>query len=57
MPFVQLRGVKVDGRLLPAIGEDITADADREDIRKGDVDYYVVQKDSKRNVVYVFDAD
>ncbi|MBQ7759571.1 MAG: hypothetical protein IJ320_08040 [Phascolarctobacterium sp.] len=57
MPFVQLRGVRVDGKLLPAIGEDITADADREDIRKGDVDYYVLQKDSSRNVVYVFDAD
>lgn len=57
MPFVQLRGVKADGKLLPAIGEDITADADREDIRKGDVDYYVLQKDSAKNVVYVFDAD
>ncbi len=57
MPFVQLRGVKVDGKLLQAIGEDITADADREDIRKGDVDYYVLQKDSGKGIVYVFDAD
>ena len=57
MPFVQLRGVKLDGKLLPAIGEDITADADREDIRKGDVEYFVLQKDSRKNVVYVFDAD
>ena len=57
LPFVQLRGVKLDGKLLPAIGEDITADADREDIRKGDVEYFVLQKDSRKNVVYVFDAD
>lgn len=56
-PFVQLRGVKVGGKMLPAIGEDITADADREDVREGDVEYYVLQKDSGRGVVYVFDAD
>ena len=57
LPFVQLRGVKLDGKLLPAIGEDITADADREDFRKGDVEYFVLQKDSRKGVVYVFDAD
>ena len=57
MPFVQLKEVKVDGKVLPAIGEDISADADREDVRKGEVEYYVVQKDSAKNVAYVFDAD
>ncbi len=56
-PFVQLRGVEVGGKVLPAIGEDITADADPKDIREGDVEYYVLQKDSARGVVYVFDAD
>lgn len=57
MPFVQLRGVEVDGKMLMAIGEDITADADREDVREGDVEYFVLQKDSAKGVVYVFDAD
>ncbi len=56
-PFVQLKGVEVVGKVLPAIGEDITADADPKDIREGDVEYYVVQKDSAKGVVYVFDAD
>lgn len=56
-PYVQLRGVTVKGQMFPAVGEDITADADREDIREGDVDYYVLQKDSRRGVVRVYEAD
>lgn len=57
LPFVQLKAVEVGGKALPAIGKDITADADREDIREGDVEYYVLQKDAAKGVVYVFDAD
>lgn len=56
-PYVQVRGININGRMFPAIGEDIYADADREDIREGEVDYYVLQKDSRRGVVRVYEAD
>ena len=56
-PFVQLRNVVAEGRVLQAIGEDITADADAKDLRKGEVEYFVLQQDAQRNIVYVYDAD
>ena len=56
-PFVQLRSVIAEGRVLQAIGEDITADADAKDIKKGEVEYFVLQQDANKNIVYVYDAD
>ena len=56
-PFVQLRNVVVNGRVMQAIGEDITADADAKDVKKGDVEYFVLQQDPNKNIVYVYDAD
>ena len=56
-PFVQLRNVVANGQVLQAIGDDITADADFKDVRKGDVEYFVLQQDAQKNIVYVYDAD
>ncbi len=56
-PFVQLRGVIVNGKFLQAIGDDISADADIKDMKKGEVEYFVLQQDAGRSIVHVYDAD
>lgn len=55
--YVQVQGVEADGRYLNAVGDDLVSKADYEDIREGDVDYYVLQRNAGRGVVYVYEAD
>lgn len=55
--YVQLTDVAYGGQVLNVVGEDITEDVDYEDIREGDVQYNVLQKDAGRNIMHVYEAD
>lgn len=55
--FVQLNSVVVNGSELVAIGDDLTEDVDGKDIREGDVQYNVLQKEAGKNIIRVYDAD
>lgn len=55
--FVQLVSVKIAGVEYRVIGDDISDSISYKDIGKGDVDYYVLQKHTANQAMYVYEAD
>ncbi len=55
--YVQISSVVIGGNDMVVIGDDLSEDVDFKDIREGDVKYNVLQKNSAKNIVYIYDAD
>ncbi len=56
-PFVQVKEVVTGQQALPIVGEAVTASAERQDFKKGVVEYYVLQRAMGKQVVHIFEAD
>ena len=56
-PFVQVREAVLGQRVVPIVGEDVAAFAERQDFKEGKVEYYVLQKAMGKEVINIFDAD
>lgn len=55
--FIQLVSVVIDNVEYRIIGDDTSDDVDAKDISKGDVEYYVIQKNTANKCAYLYDAD
>lgn len=55
--YVQVSSVAIGGSDMAVIGDDTTEDIDFKDIREGEVKYNVLQKNTAKNIVYIYDAD
>ena len=56
-PFVQVREVLLGQQVYPVVGRAIVACAERQDFKKGLVNYYVLQKDMDKQVIHIYAAD
>ena len=56
-PFVQVREIITGQLALPIVGEAVATSAERQDFKKGVVEYYVLQRALGKQVVHVFVAD
>ncbi len=55
--FVQLSCIVIDDIEYRILGDDISEDVDNKDLNKGEVEYFVIQKNTANQSAYVFEAD